>query len=162
MKCPKCKCDLKDSWVVCPECGTKIDKPIVIKEPEPKSVSIEELYAKYGKICRNCKKPSVKVGYNFCPYCGFDFHRPILDENVLVERLKAYRKMQADKQCFSPFCVFTDRTIVQICKILPTTIGQLRNYCQTTNDFYGKKIDKYGNDIIHIIKTLDRNSLNGN
>ena len=44
--CPGCSRHIKESWLVCPDCHTKLKKP-----------------------CHKCRRP-MDIHWNLCPYCG--------------------------------------------------------------------------------------------
>jgi cbb3-type cytochrome oxidase subunit 3/RNA polymerase subunit RPABC4/transcription elongation factor Spt4 len=44
--CPGCSRRIKDNWLVCPDCHTRLKKP-----------------------CHKCRRP-MEVHWNLCPYCG--------------------------------------------------------------------------------------------
>lgn len=47
-ECPECGHTIKEGWMACPECGTKV-----------------------RETCSNCNK-LIETGWDYCPYCGMD------------------------------------------------------------------------------------------
>lgn len=76
----------------------------------------------------------------------------VIEENndSLIEQLKKYRLTKAKEKNLPPYYIFNDETLNEIVSIKPQTIDKLL----TVKGFGQKKCERYGNDIIQIIRSL--------
>jgi len=75
----------------------------------------------------------------------------------LLSKLKSWRKKVAEKENMPPYCIFHDTTLIKVSNILPTKKEDLTNI----RGFGKKTIEKYGNDVLEIVRTHnsgDKNS----
>src|SRR5574344_1061816 len=71
-----------------------------------------------------------------------------IKNNVLIEKLRMYRRNKAKEENIEPYMIFNDQTLNEINKKLPKTLEEL-------NKIYGFgdiKIQKYGYEILDIIE----------
>jgi len=66
----------------------------------------------------------------------------------LVNKLKIWRKKVADEEKIPPYCVFHDRTLIEISNSLPVTKEGLAG----THGFGEKRIKQYGDAILEIVR----------
>ena len=78
-----------------------------------------------------------------------------LDEE-LFRRFKILRKNLSNKENIRPYMIFSDTTIMDIIKILPKTTDELLS----VRGLGEKKISKYGEAIINLIKAYYNNDKN--
>lgn len=69
-------------------------------------------------------------------------------ENLLLARLKDWRKERAEIDGIPVFIIATNRLLLQIIKQLPASKEALKNI----SGFGKKKTDRYGHEIIEIVK----------
>jgi len=67
---------------------------------------------------------------------------------LLLEKLKSWRTLQAKEQQLPPYCIFPDKTLEEISKKSPKTLEHL----ELIKGIGPAKIEKYGNEIIEIVK----------
>jgi len=71
----------------------------------------------------------------------------------LLKELKFWRKMVADEENLPPYCIFHDKTLIEISNNLPSTKENLMNI----RGFGEKKIKKYSDAVLEIIKIYKSN-----
>ena len=139
MYCSKCGKKVNGSQRYCDDCGSKIAMLI-------KCNSCGTLLPQQCKFCVNCGNE-----LNNIP----DIYRPDIDTDVLTERLKEYRIAMATVENIPAYCIFDNKTLEAIVNVMPTELEHF-NYVK---GFSYNRIKKYGNDVIEIVKVLDRNDL---
>lgn len=75
-----------------------------------------------------------------------------LDEaqRLLMKRLRQWRKDTAEKEGVPVFIVATNKQLADVIRIAPATPKSLREI----NGFGGKKVERYGNELIEIVKAF--------
>ena len=66
----------------------------------------------------------------------------------LFKELRLWRKGRAEKDRIRPYIIFSDTTLIDICNIMPKSLEELLEIRGVGE----KKIDRYGKEIINIIK----------
>ncbi len=79
---------------------------------------------------------------------------PTTSHLELFEELRMLRKVISETEDIPPFQVFTQKTLYEMCKALPTTPKQLRKV-----HGMGKiRVEKYGDEIVEIIEAYCKNN----
>ena len=75
-----------------------------------------------------------------------------LDEaqRLLMKRLRQWRKETAEKEGVPIFIIATNKQLTDVIRLAPTTPKSLRDI----SGFGGKKVERYGNDLIEIVKAF--------
>ena len=76
------------------------------------------------------------------------YEKFIIDYERLRSELKKYRKEKSYLEQIQPYMIFNDQTLDELIKFLPQTLNDLNKI----NGFGEYKINKYGKEIIEIIK----------
>lgn len=71
-----------------------------------------------------------------------------LEDTKIYKDLKEYRLNKSKKEGIPPYCVYTNRELENIINSMPKTLDELK----TINGFGTVKCEKYGRDIIKIVK----------
>lgn len=70
------------------------------------------------------------------------------DVEQLKLKLKQYRKEKSNSEQIQPYMIFNDQTLDELINKIPQTLEELR----LINGFGEYKVNKYGNEIVYIIK----------
>lgn len=70
------------------------------------------------------------------------------DQPILLDRLKEMRLKLSKEQKVPAYVVFSDRTLHELCKFLPTELEELLDI----NGISDKKLEKYGKEVISTIR----------
>ena len=76
-------------------------------------------------------------------------------DEPLFEALREHRKQLADEQGVPPFVILHDKTLQQLCTHRPRSLAEL----ETVNGIGGKKLQRYGTDLIRIIQDHPRQEI---
>ena len=139
--CVYCGYETDNTWKYCPNCG-------------------KELPALNKKVIKNNEKILLSQNNNdfkidILNNIDRQTHQRKIDRNILEGRLIEYRLTEKNRLNIPSYCIFKNSTI--------QAIVENRNNIFTKDDLYNIKglgatsIDKYGNDIIDILNTLDQN-----
>lgn len=82
--------------------------------------------------------------------------KDITEHPVLLEQLKALRIVFANDENVPPYVIFTQKSLYDLCELLPMNTKQLL----TVSGMGNVRVEKYGAEILEIIKTYcDANSI---
>ena len=72
----------------------------------------------------------------------------VCEDEELFKKLRIYRKDVSRKENVKPYIVFSDSVLIEIANTKPKTLEELGSI----NGIGNKKIDKYGSDVLSIVK----------
>src|SRR5690606_4797905 len=85
--------------------------------------------------------------------------KDITEHPVLLEQLKALRIVFANDENVPPYVIFTQKSLYDLCELLPMNTKQLL----TVSGMGNVRVEKYGAEILEIIKTYcEANSIDTN
>jgi len=70
------------------------------------------------------------------------------EDGELFEKLREWRRERADEERVPPYCVFSDKTLREIARQKPADEDELGGI----NGIGGKKLEKYGADVIGVVR----------
>ena len=98
------------------------------------------------KACEDCKY-LFSEEYIYCPCCGKKLSILKL-HNFIYNKLKDYRSNKSKEAKLPPYTIFKNDTLTELATILPESLGELNHI----KGMGGKRLEKYGQEIIEIIK----------
>lgn len=72
----------------------------------------------------------------------------VCEDEELFKKLRIYRKDVSRKENVKPYIVFSDSVLIEIANTKPKTLDEL----ESINGIGNKKIEKYGKDVLSIVK----------
>lgn len=72
----------------------------------------------------------------------------VCEDEELFKKLRIYRKDVSRKENVKPYIVFSDSVLIEIANTKPKTLEEL----ESINGIGNKKIEKYGSDVLSIVK----------
>lgn len=100
----------------------------------------------YSMLKLNKKSMDILLGKQKVMFLLKEDEKPINKE--LFERLKVWRRIKANKENVKPYIIFSDSSLMEIVNILPKNLEELKEIRGVGE----KKLQKYGEEIIDIIK----------
>ena len=100
----------------------------------------------YSMLRLNKKSMDILLGKQKVMFLLKEDEKPINKE--LFERLKVWRRIKANKENVKPYIIFSDSSLMEIVNILPKNLEELKEIRGVGE----KKLQKYGEEIIDIIK----------
>ena len=118
-------------------------KSLIKKMLEENAVTLKE--GTYSMLKLNSTSMDILLGKkNFMTV--LDEQSTAIDSE-LYRKLKIWRRNRASLEGIKPYIIFSDSSLIDICNSMPKTKEELINLRGVGE----KKIEKYGEDILHII-----------
>ena len=99
----------------------------------------------YSMLRLNQKSMDILLGKQKVMFLIKEDEKPINKE--LFEKLKAWRRITANKENIKPYIIFSDISLIEIANKLPKNIAELKEIRGVGE----KKIEKYGKEVLSII-----------